>query len=501
MNWIIGFSVVALTIAFFTLIYFNKVHSIRSNAPSFLVTLGILFMFMGVGLGLYDFDLRSNPTKAIENLLIHIRGAFIASTIGVFYSILYKAIFYFVKNDQKNDDALEARISVFLNNNEKSLLIQQRQEVESKDYKDTLVKYIEELVTSNADTLAIQRKQETEFKNYKDILVSSIVSLQESNEKFITSQTERNNEIFISALKAVMLEFNKDMGNQFASNFPKLNKTLENVISWQNSYSEEIKNNQATLKQINESYLEQQKQFDLLKNYTESFIQMNKGLQLSSEELDNQINIIDAKVEQLAVLGKESIVDAEKYRIQMDAIYNQFNQSNLDLIENMKTYQQNSLDMAKSFEQVIEVNNLFKNNSIDIYEKNVEYSKKVYLNQTDLIEKVGVHQMAAIDKFKNKVDKQLYEVHMDITQKFEMTNDHLNKIDSLIENQHALIKNIQFPKFDKQLLDLQSDISKKIEMTNNHINKIDMKIENQHSLIKNIQEPKALPISISLGGN
>ncbi|QKY89377.1 hypothetical protein [Acinetobacter sp. NEB 394] len=228
MDWIIGFSTITLTIAFLTLIYFNKVQSIRSNAPSFLVTLGILFMFMGVGLGLYDFDLSSNPTKAINNLLIHIQGAFIASTIGVFYSILYKVIFYFVKNDQKNDDALEARISVFLDNNEKSLLIQQRQERESKDYKDTLVKYIEELVTSNADTLAIQRKQETEFKNYKDILVSRIVSLQESNEKFITSQTERNNEIFISALKAVMLEFNKDIGNQFASNFPKLNETLEN---------------------------------------------------------------------------------------------------------------------------------------------------------------------------------------------------------------------------------------------------------------------------------
>ena len=135
MDWIIGFSTITLTIAFLTLIYFNKVQSIRSNAPSFLVTLGILFMFMGVGLGLYDFDLSSNPTKAINNLLIHIQGAFIASTIGVFYSILYKVIFYFVKNDQKNDDALEARISVFLDNNEKSLLIQQRQEVESKDYK------------------------------------------------------------------------------------------------------------------------------------------------------------------------------------------------------------------------------------------------------------------------------------------------------------------------------------------------------------------------------
>ena len=89
MNWIIGFSTITLTIAFLTLIYFNKVQSIRSNAPSFLVTLGILFMFMGVGLGLYDFDLSSNPTKAINNLLIHIQGAFIASTIGVFYSILY----------------------------------------------------------------------------------------------------------------------------------------------------------------------------------------------------------------------------------------------------------------------------------------------------------------------------------------------------------------------------------------------------------------------------
>ena len=88
MDWIIGFSTITLTIAFLTLIYFNKVQSIRSNAPSFLVTLGILFMFMGVGLGLYDFDLSSNPTKAINNLLIHIQGAFIASTIGVFYSIL-----------------------------------------------------------------------------------------------------------------------------------------------------------------------------------------------------------------------------------------------------------------------------------------------------------------------------------------------------------------------------------------------------------------------------
>ena len=112
----------------------------------------------------------------------------------------------------------------------------------------------------------------------------------------------------------------------------------------------------------------------------------------------------------------------------------------------MKLYQQRSIDISNSLEQVIEVNKAFRENSLEVYDKNLEYSKKVYLNQVDLVEKIGLHQMKAIDEFKNKVDKQIYDVHMDLTDKFEMTNAHLNKIDSLIDNQFSLIKNIQAPK-------------------------------------------------------
>lgn len=441
---LIGFCI--LSIAFASLVYFHKVQSIRANAPSFLVTLGIFFMFIGVGVGLYKFDLMANPAQEIKGLLQHIQVAFIVSTIGVFYSILYKAIFYFAKNEQKKEDFLESRLATYLDNNEKSFLIQQRNEKELSELNQSLTKTLSEISSNSSNILFALQEQQIQSKAYEDDVINQLKSLQESNEKFITNQTEKNNEIFINALKAAMLNFNNDLESQFASNFPKLNQTLENISSWQNENLENIKENQTVLRQINENYLQQQKQFDLLKNYTNTFVEMHTVLNQSVEQLNRTTEDLDIRIDQLESLGKASIFDTEKYREEMESVSKQVMQLNVDFVANMKLYQQRSLDISNSLEQVIEVNKAFRENSLEIYDKNLEYSKKVYLNQVDLVEKIGLHQMKAIDEFKNKVDKQIYEVHMDLTDKFEMTNAHLNKIDSLIDNQFSLIKNIQAPK-------------------------------------------------------
>ena len=192
--------------------------------------------------------------------------------------------------------------------------------------------------------------------------------------------------------------------------------------------------------------MEQQKQFDLLKNYTNTFVEMHTVLNQSVEQLNRTTEDLDIRIDQLESLGKASIFDTEKYREEMESVSKQVMQLNVDFVANMKLYQQRSIDISNSLEQVIEVNKAFRENSLEVYDKNLEYSKKVYLNQVDLVEKIGLHQMKAIDEFKNKVDKQIYDVHMDLTDKFEMTNAHLNKIDSLIDNQFSLIKNIQAPK-------------------------------------------------------
>ncbi len=446
MNFItlIGFCI--LSIAFAALVYFHEVQSIKANAPSFLVTLGIFFMFIGVGVGLYKFDLMANPAQEIKGLLQHIQVAFIVSTIGVFYSILYKAIFYFAKNEQKREDLLESRLTTYLDNNEKSFLIQQCNEKELSELNRSLMKILGEISTNISNIFSTYQQQETQSRNYEASILSRLKSLQESNENFITNQTEKNNEIFINALKAAMINFNKELESQFASNFPKLNEALENVINWQDANIESITENHAILRQINESYLEQQKQFDLLKNYTNTFVEMHTVLDQSVEQLNHTTKDLDIRIDQLENLGKTSIFDTEKYRDEMESVYKQVMQLNVDFVDNMKLYQQRSIDISNSLEQVIEVNKAFRENSLEVYDKNLEYSKKVYLNQVDLVEKIGLHQMKAIDEFKNKVDKQIYDVHMDLTDKFEMTNAHLNKIDSLIDNQFSLIKNIQAPK-------------------------------------------------------
>ena len=191
MNFItlIGFCI--LSIAFAALVYFHKVQSIKANAPSFLVTLGIFFMFIGVGVGLYKFDLMANPAQEIKGLLQHIQVAFIVSTIGVFYSILYKAIFYFAKNEQKREDLLESRLTTYLDNNEKSFLIQQCNEKELSELNRSLMKILGEISTNISNIFSTYQQQETQSRNYEASILSRLKSLQESNDNFITNQTEK----------------------------------------------------------------------------------------------------------------------------------------------------------------------------------------------------------------------------------------------------------------------------------------------------------------------
>ena len=88
------------------------------NFPTLLITIGICFTFLGISIGLTQFNI-ANITESLPHLIDGIKTAFWGSLTGIIAAIFLKliSIFYF-----KEEDSIEIEIQKFYQ--EHSLLLQ-----------------------------------------------------------------------------------------------------------------------------------------------------------------------------------------------------------------------------------------------------------------------------------------------------------------------------------------------------------------------------------------
>ena len=197
--------------------------------PNLYTVFGVLGTFMGIFIGLYNFDVENIET-GVPELLQGLRMAFATSIAGMLTSIIIKL----KRHRQAAKEGLSAEGATI---DTLADLLNESNEL-SKTIHESNTKGFESIVRSlsgdEEGTLLTQlQKMRTSFLDKNDELINEFKA-------FAETQAENNSKALIEALEEVIREFNVKITEQFGDNFKQLNEAVGRMLEWQQFYADQI---------------------------------------------------------------------------------------------------------------------------------------------------------------------------------------------------------------------------------------------------------------------
>ena len=269
---------------------------LKKDLKSQIVSLGVLGTFIGIFMGLQDFN-PANMKNSIDTILIGLKTAFFTSIAGMGTALalsIFQKLFDKDMDDGENQDRILTEISNKLNHLVK---------LDSSQNTDKIIDELERLRTVSSDnrdetkkiTIIINELKKNSSKENQaliSILNLNFNKMNHSLEIAIEKLSKGATEEIINALKQVIEEFNQELQTQFGENFVKLNESIINLVQWQNNYKSHIEDLENHLK-LSASSIEKSK------DSLEIISSKNQDILKVYQELKHIINIYDRQINEL----------------------------------------------------------------------------------------------------------------------------------------------------------------------------------------------------------
>lgn len=243
-----------ISVIFMVLVYNSDEEKLISNKrkteeyPMVISSLGVLCTFCGIAYGLYEFD-ESNLDNSVPNLLDGMQTAFFTSVAGMFLSIILKLYinYRYDKIKTANKESLDREILTAMNK-----------------------------MANNTDGL-------------KD-------ALENNSTKIITEAMTQITETFRNEMSLVSKEMQNVVNKLVKENFEELNKSVANMVTWQNE-------NKDMISELTENYK------TAVKNFENSSTAL-RGMTESTKELIKE----DGDLAKIISALKEVMIDDERFK-------------------------------------------------------------------------------------------------------------------------------------------------------------------------------------------
>lgn len=213
----------------------KKNPSLISNYSS---TLGVLGTFVGIFIGLLDFDVL-NIQGSVPALLGGLKTAFVTSIVGMTCSMIVKLFYKVDKNEVYSSPEFEQGTEI---KKELAYLVE-------------LMKDVRRILSDNDTSMKISSLQESMEGGFKDMDISnkSLVSeikgsiesgvknLDDSINKFGKVVAEQSSKELIESIQKVMDDFNTKINNQLGESFKELTVSVTQLNEWQKNHVELLK--------------------------------------------------------------------------------------------------------------------------------------------------------------------------------------------------------------------------------------------------------------------
>ena len=209
----------------------NTASRFTAYATTLLTSLGILGTFIGIVVGLLSFD----PTQldsSIGNLLEGLKTAFITSLAGMFAGIVFKVLSTtpLLTPATALDESEIGPAEILATLNEQTLLLQTTRDAIAGSEESSLAGQMKLLRTDLEDRHRRDREARDELGN---LLWKR---LDEFAEMLSRSATEQ----IIEALRQVIVDFNRNLTEQFGENFKALDESVQKLVEWQDRYRQQL---------------------------------------------------------------------------------------------------------------------------------------------------------------------------------------------------------------------------------------------------------------------
>ncbi|MEK8027157.1 MotA/TolQ/ExbB proton channel family protein [Pseudaquabacterium rugosum] len=212
----------------------GRAASFVDYAPSLMTSLGLFGTFLGIFVGLLQFD-PAQIDGSITLLLGGLKTAFVTSIIGMFFAIAFKVLHTRHQDarpadgDSSPTDAVgPADIHAVLQRQHEVLGTIARG-IGGQDER-SLVGQLQMLRTDVADFRSSTGQRHDAFE----------ARLLAQLDNFAAMLSRSATEQVITALQQVIVEFNQKLTEQFGDNFKRLDASVQRLVEWQDGYREQL---------------------------------------------------------------------------------------------------------------------------------------------------------------------------------------------------------------------------------------------------------------------
>ena len=410
----------------------------KKDLKSQIVSMGVLGTFVGIFIGLQDFN-PENMKESINHILIGLKTAFFTSIVGMLVSILLSIVQKFsnkivdddkqeelllngileelkeIKNNSiKRDESLKNEIILLKDNSNSNfektnnllatliegysnedVVSELKQfrlvQIDTKDSNEKISKEISELrENSNKENQELINILNVNFEKMNNSLDIAI-------EKLSKGATEE----IIKALKEVIQEFNQELQTQFGENFVKLNEAVINLVSWQENYKSYID-------KVENHLLLTVKSIDKSKEVLEYVASKNNEILDIYQQLENIIKTYDLQVEEL------------NRHLQT---YANLSDKSKDMFDNLKeNMDKTKLEFDNLTQNIKNNNEEQKNHTI----KKIDEIKGMFDNLTKFIQNKHNEEKDSFKHFIDKMEKTIKELEL-ITNHYKNLGEEIPK--------------------------------------------------------------------------
>lgn len=327
----VGVSIIIFMIALFWMLFaaFKDHSSLKdgnhTDQKSIIVSIGVLGTFIGIALGLWEFD-TSNIDTSVPNLLEGLKLAFATSIAGMFISI---SLSTFQKNKIEGGDDEIAILNVI---SKKLSMLTNLEQINGQlggwrvEFRDTLKENkditkhgFESLESRIVESNVILDKipKEDFFNNFRNeiheeqlkmrtFLQEQFVKTNDSLKEAIDVLSKGATEEIIKALETVITDFNKNLTEQFGDNFKELNSAVFNLLEWQKQYKEMIEKDSSLLIEIRASLNTSSLTIEAIAERNDEVRLVYEQLKTLIETSDTQVSSLNAQLEKYRQIGDEA---------------------------------------------------------------------------------------------------------------------------------------------------------------------------------------------------
>ena len=490
----IGFGVLMLGLFLISLKKMISKPKESTTIPNLIAGLGIIGTFLGIFMGLLQFD-TINLDKSIPKLLEGMRTAFFTSLVGLVLSNILKSfqskkIKEVIKNEKENvgEVSLE-KIATLMFEMKEAIVQSNKQVVEAiVDIKENTQKtseisrvaiesLVQELTGDKPTSLVGQMKilresmikaQETaqerlnigleNMGNQLDNLVKTNNAISTEIERgnnvlieefriFAKNMAENNMKAFTEAIQECIRDLNNQLQEQFGENFKHLNYAVEKLLEWQVHYKE-------TIEKTNDNQIE-----------------LYNGMMMA-RDLIVEINERSSSIVEIANKLGDKIVTFDTQQQNLNNSIEVLNKISLEareLIPNIDVY------MANVKENIVKSTNNIEQYIIEVDSKLLEHTELA-------TEKITNHVVTATEKSLEEVNKSSANILDKITLVNHAAISKISKLSDSFEEQS--LKTIE------HITNIQNSLKSTSDVILNNFTEVAEKTS------KNIDENNAQIISV-----